>query len=200
MATNLSKSFVTTKQNGRNLTTSTQIPHTIPSEVNKTTPPFRIILRRTQVKRIRPCDSFTSRVTGADPYRPITSHLSILPIPIAQANNNHSSPHRGKGSVSYTKTFEIGGFCDFKLHPLNIGRGLERVDVSFRSFLCAREREQFPAGEPCIKAAPTPYHLPSSRQEAERPMYKGLKAREMLVQHLPPPPVTPQAALIGTTL
>lgn len=46
----------------------------------------RIILRRTQVKRIRPCDSFTSRVTGADPYRPITSHLSILPILIAQAN------------------------------------------------------------------------------------------------------------------
>ena len=26
------------------------------------------------------------------------------------------------------------------------------VDVSFSSFLCAREREQAPAGPPCIKA------------------------------------------------
>ena len=43
-------------------------------------------LRRTQKKRIRPCDSFTSRVTGADPYRPITSHLSILPIPHRASN------------------------------------------------------------------------------------------------------------------
>lgn len=43
-------------------------------------------------------------------------------------------------------------------------------------------------------------HLPSSRQGAERPMYKGMKAREVLAQHLPPPPVTPQAALMGTTL
>ena len=48
---------------------------------------------------------------------------SLSALPYAVANNNHSSPHRGKGSVSYTKTYEIGGFCDFKLRPFHIGKG-----------------------------------------------------------------------------
>ena len=44
---------------------------------------------------------------------------------------------------AYQNAQKIGGFCNLLFKSLNIGRGLERVDVSFSSFLCAREKEIF---------------------------------------------------------
>jgi hypothetical protein len=36
---------------------------------------------------------------------------------------------------------KIDGFCDFQLHHSHIGEGLVRVDVSFSSLLCAKEKD-----------------------------------------------------------
>ena len=50
---------------------------------------------------------------------------------------------QGESFVNLTRNLKIGGFCDFQLHPLHIGRGVVRVDVSFSSFLCAKAKGQF---------------------------------------------------------
>ncbi|MBR5037404.1 MAG: hypothetical protein IKX65_01595 [Prevotella sp.] len=39
------------------------------------------------------------------------------------------------------KSLKIGGIRNFQLHPPHIGGGLVGVDVSFASFLCAKEKE-----------------------------------------------------------
>ncbi len=42
---------------------------------------------------------------------------------------------------AYQNSQEVVGFCDFLVKPPHIGGGLVGVDVSFRSFLCAIEKD-----------------------------------------------------------
>ncbi len=43
---------------------------------------------------------------------------------------------------AYQNSRRMSGFCHSSVKPSNIGEGLVRVDVSFRSFLCAKENGQ----------------------------------------------------------
>ena len=63
---------------------------------------------------------------------------------------------KGQRLESHTKTLMERVFPRNQLHPLQIGRGLGKVDASFSSFLRAEEKDKSgawgltPAGEPCF--------------------------------------------------
>ena len=56
-----------------------------------------------------------------------------------QPIKDHGSPRRGTGFVSHTKILINRRFPRFSVKSPNIGGDLVGVDVSFRSFFCAKE-------------------------------------------------------------
>ena len=65
-----------------------------------------------------------------------------LALPKREGNKKEWLTPKGQRLGSHTKTLMEGGFCPESVEPSHIGEGRVRVDVSFASFLCAREKEE----------------------------------------------------------
>ena len=58
-----------------------------------------------------------------------------------QPINNHVSPFRAQALWNIPELWRRAVSARSQLHPLNIGRGLVRVDVFFSSFICAKRKD-----------------------------------------------------------